>query len=201
MKKTVKTACIVLTVLTVGAVVWYFHTPSPQKLEKLPISSVTSFYIYDTTSDRETVGASDYVFVGALGAFEGYTYEQDLPYTEYEINVLQNLKGELPTDRPVSLKIAGGLDKSRQYTVVVDGDYPIPEKGKQYVFAAGVDRDGKLLVNAPNRVILSEDAAVIAQYQDAVSNEVRSETVQKTWNLRDHVYGQKRQESGTNETN
>ena len=189
MKKAGKIAAAVLGVLAVGAACWYIYTPAPEKLEKYPKSVYTTDYIYNTSSDRETAGISDYVFVGTRSSFDGYTYKDIMPSTEYHVNVLQNMKGELPTDTPVSLGIEGGLDRLKLSAMVPREGYDVLEEGKQYVIITNVDAAGKLVVNAPNKVIPADDA-VIAQYQDAIANQVQNETVQASWDIRNHVYGE-----------
>lgn len=189
MKKPVKIAACAAAVCAAGAVCWCLYTPDPQKL---PVSPVEVDYIYDTSSKEETAGMSDYVFVGSGVQRTGYSYAADqtgMPYTVYTVNVVQNIKGTLPSDAPVTVKVAGGVNRMKTALVVVNGEYFIPEEGKQYIFAAGVDSEGALVVRSPDGVALCGSDAVIEAYRDAVSNEVQNEIVRKTWDDRNHIYG------------
>lgn len=195
MKKAVKIAAAAAAVCIAGAVCWCLYTPDPQKLH---VSPVEVDYIYDTSSREETAGMSDYVFVGSGVLRTGYSYTADqagLPYTVYTVDVVQNIKGTLPTDTPVTVKAAGGVNRTKTALVVVNDEYFIPEEGKKYIFAAGVDRDGTLVVRSGGTVPCDTDG-VIEIYREAVRNEVQNEIVRKTWNDRNHVYGQTQEISG-----
>lgn len=189
MKKAIKftvAAMSILAIGAVGAIGWHFYTPAPQSL---PVTAVESKYIYNISDKCETVGASDYVFVGTVEKFEGYEYQNDLPYTVYSVFVKQDLKGTLPADTPVTVKKIGGMDQLKRSMVVVDGDDSFPEEGQDCIFAVCVDTDGTLVASSPNRVISLDDDSVIAEYQDAVENEVQNEYVEKMWEIRNHTYG------------
>ena len=71
MKKITILILVIASATLLSAVCWYFYTPDPQKL---PVSTMTHQYIYDISSKYETMGMSDYVFVGTVEKMEGYSY-------------------------------------------------------------------------------------------------------------------------------
>jgi hypothetical protein len=181
---------IIASALLLSVICWYLYTPNPQKL---PVSIVTHQYIYDISNKYETMGMSDYVFVGTVEKMEGYSYtkSENCPYTLYSILVDQNLKGELPIGDSVIIQKIGGMDKSKQYMVIEEDDIFFLEEGKRYIFAACVNKEGILNIPSPNRVIEFENEDVLQEYEEAIENETQNEIVQKTWDARNHVYGKK----------
>lgn len=190
MKKITILILVIASAILLSAVCWYFYTPDPQKL---PVSTMTHQYIYDISSKYETMGMSDYVFVGTVEKMEGYSYTaaDGCPYTLYSILVDQNLKGELPIGDSVMIQKIGGMDQSKQYMMIEEDDVVFPEEGKRYIFAACVNKEGILNLPSPNRVIEFEKEDVLQEYKEAIQNETQNEIVQKTWDERNHVYGKK----------
>lgn len=181
---------VTASALLLSAVCWFLYTPDPQKL---PVSTVTHQYIYDISSKYETMGMSDYVFVGTVEKMEGYSYTSadDCPYTRYSVFVDRNLKGELPVGESVMLQKIGGMDRSKLYMIMEEDDAVFPEEGKKYIFAACVNKEGILNLPSPNRVIAFENEDVFHEYEEAIENEIQNEIVKNTWNARNHVYGRK----------
>ena len=191
MKKAVKITTVSLSALVliagVSAIGWHFYDPDPASL---PVNQASGKYIYDVNNPCEAAGISDYVFVGTVNEITGYEYqgEDKMPYTVCAISVLQNLKGELPTDEPVILKKMGGLEWHKLSTVVLEDDI-LPEAGKTYIVLAGVDYEGLLHISSPKCMILLEDEAQIEEYKDAVENEVLDEYHEGIMADRNHTYG------------
>ncbi|WMM89232.1 hypothetical protein Q7C09_11455, partial [Heyndrickxia coagulans] len=63
------------------------------------------------------------------------TKEISTPYTNYKITVLENIKGELETDKPIPVQKAGGISEDGSSIVTFDDDN-LPEVGQSYVFLA-----------------------------------------------------------------
>ena len=86
-------------------------------VSNLPIHQMHASFVYDTDNIREAVGICDYVFVAKVVSCDGTEYrnvittedekgnpkEVGSPYTNYTIQVLENIKGELITDKPIPI--------------------------------------------------------------------------------------------------
>lgn len=142
----------------------------------------------DTFGENELdkiYGFCDHVVVVKIESEGGTTYKNvtdmgngkkfGIPYTSYKVKVVKNLKGELPTNKNIDVKKAGGLsyDKDKYF---VDEDDQLPEEGKYYVMAFCVQSDGSLLSSGSSttlpikRTLFSFDG--IEKYQDACDNSV-----------------------------
>lgn len=187
MKKGVRFTAIAVSVLAIAAVGWHFYTPAPNN--SLPVTEVISEYIYDVSDKREIVGASDYVFVGTVERFDGYTYKGEMPYTSYTVTVAQVLKGNLPAEASVTVRKQGGVSRFKLSAVIADGDDFFPDAGQTCMFAVCADTDGALTAPSPNRVIAPVQESLIAEYLEAVQNEVQNEAVKQMWEARSHTGG------------
>jgi hypothetical protein len=102
-----------------------------------PISHVETLSVTDMSDDRKLVGWADDVFVGTVIDLDGRTTEGPLPETQYDVSVVDAIKGELTGDVVVSQQ--GGVTEGGT-TVVVNDDDPL-EVGLTYLFASRTDPD------------------------------------------------------------
>lgn len=128
----------------------------------LPISEIMGSYTIDFNNINELVGDADYVFVGTVISEDSTVYKHPVmietednkeyeltsPYTNYTINVMKNIKGELITDTEIPIQKAGGLAKDGSQYVIYEED-ELPVTGGIYVFYAYAQPDGSLLVSGP----------------------------------------------------
>jgi Matrixin len=87
-------------------------------------------YVADFSDPRQLVSAVDNVFVGRVVAQQGTTILDDEPETQFEVEVLENIKGSLRGQ--VIVNQEGGTDGDQ--VVVVEGDKPL-RFGQVYLFA------------------------------------------------------------------
>lgn len=137
--------------------------------------------VLDFANLYEYVGIVDHVFVGIVEEAEYFIPEKRTEYeqsfSQYQIHVDENLKGEL-VDTIICSKM-GGLKKDGTMLLVAaetpDGnlimDNGLPEVGEQYIFLAYSQQDGSLTLSEifDNREY-SED--LLAEYLDYVENEI-----------------------------
>lgn len=130
--------------------------------ENISTSILFGTYTIDINNINELVGDADYVFAGKVVSLEGYEYkfpvivenedgneiEQSLPYTNYTVKVLKNIKGDLITDNSIPIQKAGGLSQDGSQYVVYEED-ELPEVGSSYIFMAYVQEDGSILATGP----------------------------------------------------
>lgn len=147
-------------------------------------------FAVDVDSPYELVGYSDYYFIGEVISQKGTEYRDPIdvetengteevtsPYTNYEIKVIKNIKGNLPMNKNITITKAGGLSET--------GDLVLYEKdslldvGQVYVMTASAQPDGSLLVSGPNSSEIfaqittqSSDTDVYDKFNDIYSNEV-----------------------------
>ena len=176
MKKSKKIVIITLAIVSVLLVLFAAGKLSGEifkdKLEseifplKDPISVINSEYerpvvcvdwVYDVKDDKKVAGAADYVFVAEVKKVVGTGYEDvrfydgfrydDNPFTRYEIRVLENLKGELITDRDIPLTKHDGVHYSGKRVSALEGDM-LPDEGECYIFLCNADEDGELVIGS-----------------------------------------------------
>ena len=95
--------------------------------------------------------------MGQVEAYEKTEYiDDDHRNTYYSVKILENIKGELVTDKEITVRKTGGIDKNKKKFVVCENDI-LPEVGKTYVFAAYV-YDDELHCFGPGTAALIEDA-------------------------------------------
>ena len=133
---------------------------------KDPISVINTEYqrtvacvdwAFDVSDKRKVVGFHDYVFVGEVKKVVGTGYSDvdfsdglrmfSQPYTQYEIRVLENLKGELVTDRDVPLTKHDGAYFFGKKVSMMDGDN-LPDEGECYIFLCNADEYGELVIGS-----------------------------------------------------
>ena len=109
-------------------------------VSNLPIHQMHASFVYDTDNIREAVGICDYVFVAKVVSCDGTEYrnvittedekgnpkEVGSPYTNYTIQVLENIKGELITDKPDVYKRqdVNGCNRPPSYSLLVGQVHP-----------------------------------------------------------------------------
>ena len=101
------------------------------------------------------------MFVGrVLGIAETkYRFSSGYPYTKYEVEVLENLKGADLKLGVIPVWKSGGVAKDRKNVYFVSEDDFLPQEGDVCVFFACTQEDGSLLlagVNS-NNLLMKED--------------------------------------------
>lgn len=154
----------------------------------LPIARMHAFYAYDVNDIYKRVGMSDYVFVGTVISNDGTRYDPIVyledefglptkkvgkPYTDYTIEIMYNIKGELKTGMPLPAVKNGGVMIDNSSVELYEND-ELPEVGKIYIFRAFAAQDGSILISGPNsNVALSEEEAknipASGKYQEYVT--------------------------------
>ena len=164
---------------------------------KDPVSVINSEYqrsmvcvewMFDTGDKNKVVGFHDYVFVGEVKKVVGTGYSDvdfsdglrmfSQPYTQYEIRVLKNLKGELITDRDIPLTKNDGAYLFGKRVSMMDGDN-LPDVGECYIFICSADEKGELHIGSLSSFCdiylcraeeYTGEERAIEIYRDAVEN-------------------------------
>lgn len=140
-----------------------------------------AFYSFDVTDDRELVGAAHNVFVGKVIAQTGTTID---PYlrTQFSVEVLENIKGNLTGTVTVSQK--GGYEnlEGKQYLIITKGD-KLLEPDETYLFVTRVsDFGGHLLIPVYGDLLIKDQTdrqAKMEKFERAFAQEIPlNETIQ-----------------------
>lgn len=176
MKKSKKIVVVTLSVVLILVAVFALGRLSfaifKDKLEgnifplKDPISVINSEYerpmvcvdwAFDVNDKNKVAGASDYVFVGEVKKvvgtgytdvryYDGFDIDEN-PFTLYEIRVLENIKGELTTNRDIPLTKHDGVYYFGKRVSTIEGDN-LPDEGECYIFLCHTDEDGELVIGS-----------------------------------------------------
>lgn len=167
MKAQVKSKAIISSVLvTIAAVtvaIILFHSINKvTHQEGIPTSYLRATYAIDYNNMEMVVGDADYVFVGTISSKENTVYKNPLeivneegkvseeatPYTNYTVDVVENIKGNLTTEETIPIQKTGGLSKDKSEYVIYEGD-ELPVVGQTYIFFTYAQPDGSLLLSGP----------------------------------------------------
>jgi hypothetical protein len=88
-----------------------------------------ALYVTDLRDDRRLVGLAANVFVGRVVAQQGTVLLDEFPESQFQVEVLENIKGTL--SGKVVVNQQGGKDGDR--LILVDGD-PLLRNGQTYLF-------------------------------------------------------------------
>ena len=125
-------------------------------VSNLPIHQMHASFVYDTDNIREAVGICDYVFVAKVVSCDGTEYrnvittedekgnpkEVGSPYTNYTIQVLENI---------------GGISEKQDAIYLFEND-SLPSENSIYIFLAYAQEDGSLLISGPNSNVMCNDS-------------------------------------------
>ena len=115
---------LVVCLIVSGSLIYFYVIKEPTVV----YNSVV--YAFNIDNPREFAGFADYVFVGQVEEKIGTERRDDGPYTQYKVTVLNNLKGELITDKPIILNKHGGLIKEKNVLSLLEEDF-LPEDGEE----------------------------------------------------------------------
>ena len=138
--------------------------------KEIEISEVMGCYTIDVYSYEELAGNADYVMIGKVVDELGVDYkwpvmkenedgtqtELTKPYTKYSVEVIENLKGELSQEEPITITKKGGITKDGKFCDLYESDV-LPVNGNEYVFYIYAQEDGRNLVSGPNSSIPLSD--------------------------------------------
>lgn len=89
--------------------------------------------------------------------WKGNPKEVGSPYTNYTIQVLENIKGELITDKPIPIVKQGGISEKQDAIYLFEND-SLPSENSIYIFLAYAQEDGSLLISGPNSNVMCNDS-------------------------------------------
>ena len=155
---------------------------------ELPVEYMEAMMAYDTTNLSEVVGFMDYVFVAKVmeGSEPWYKVFStwinpesgkeetrfSLPRTPYLVQIIKNVKGELPVGETIEITKDGGVNEDQTFLLLFQAD-SMPKPGQIYLFTALTQSDGSLMVTGPgsNIPLTQADDPIVSEYEQAYRNE------------------------------
>ena len=177
--------------------------------KEIEISEVMGCYTIDVHSYEALAGNADYVMIGKVVDELGVDYkwpvmkenedgtqtELTKPYTKYSVEVIENLKGELSQEEPITITKKGGITKDGKFCHLYESDV-LPVNGNEYVFYIYAQEDGRNLVSGPNSSIplsdnrkelstISEKArldreSILEKVRNGVANQIETDREKRT---------------------
>ncbi len=173
-KSKVIISSVLVTMVAALAVIMLLHSTNKViHQNEIPTSYLRATYAIDYNNLEMVVGDADYVFVGTISGKENTVYknpvevvdkegkvnEETTPYTNYTVDVLENIKGNLTREEAIPIQKTGGLSKDKSEYIVYEGD-ELPVVGGTYIFFAYAQPDGSLLLSGPvSNIRLKENNA------------------------------------------
>ncbi|MDR0488886.1 MAG: hypothetical protein LBG99_05740 [Propionibacteriaceae bacterium] len=195
--------CVISTLVIAGVYFVAIHGESPKEIlssemevdvSTLPIDRIRASYVIDVGNKNEVAGLADYVFAGRVISNNKTIYEDVIemeteeggtrlvgsPYTEYTIEVVDNIKGKLKKNKPITMLKDGGVSMDLDAVFLYEAD-ELPEPGRYYIFIGFAQSDGALLISGPgsNLLLTAKNKQEIVSsdeykaYKKAVQNEVK----------------------------
>ncbi len=106
------------------------------KMKKKSLGTVDLTYNYDNV--KELVENNQYVFVAKVDKYVETKYNKENPETVYNLDILENLKGDLSVSENIDVVKTGGLLKNSDAFVLWDDDV-LPAVGETYIFVCNDD--------------------------------------------------------------
>ncbi|STO36897.1 Uncharacterised protein [[Flavobacterium] thermophilum] len=162
-----------------------YHYLLEDKDEKITVKTIEGNFIADFTDKRNLVGAVDYVFLGEVISKKGQV-DLGLPTTQYEVKVLNEIKGNIQNDEIVLSQYGGYEDEEGKKVLYLFENDPLLESNTKYIFAANKQKDESvLLVPLYGNVKIKDKNQQIAlekEFKDAFNNQKVPEILQRKRN-------------------
>ena len=176
--KKIKIILVIILVLEVGVIML---NKINQSFEHLPVEKIKGSMVYDMSTKEKSIGAVDNVFVAKINNIVKTVYdENDIPSTIYEIEVIENIKGNLPSNKTIELTQKGGLNKNQKSYTFYENAYLL-EEGQEYIILAFVPfNNGDLVIHNEHTYIKLDNNSIskknsiniVNQYKEAYKNQI-----------------------------
>ncbi|WP_052090732.1 hypothetical protein [Desulfosporosinus sp. HMP52] len=200
-KKIINTIAIVVLSLGLALGAYAINNDKPVlntagnvDVSDLPIYPMRSSFVINVDNPNAKVEFFDYVFVGKVVKNHGTVYSERMtmvaenagtkdisaPYTIYEIEVIDNIKGNLNKNTPIEFRKAGGISADKKAVYVFEND-ELPAENKYYIFSGSAGNDGSIIISGPNSNIplnASDKQDILSskqykEYKNAFENQVK----------------------------
>ncbi|MFX3673588.1 MAG: hypothetical protein ACE3JQ_03935 [Paenisporosarcina sp.] len=136
------------------------------------VITIDSDFVIDTSDPRQVVGISENVFLGKVVKQVGTRNLSSYPETQFEVEVLENIKGELKDT--IKVNQAGGYEGNELF--LMEGDKQLIE-GKTYLLATRylVEENWHTVVPVGGDIPFNNDEekkGLIEKYKKAFEEEI-----------------------------
>ena len=124
---------------------------------------MTVDWAFDVNSFPERCANADYIIVGKVSKKLGSSNEHGIIYTNYRVEVIENLKGELRQDKPIEIAKWGGATGIPRKAQLCENDV-LPVVDGTYIFFITAQPDGSNLTSGPNSTLPLDDTAANTKF-------------------------------------
>lgn len=117
MKKKIFICLFVMIIgISCGFIYNHFNINNIEEYNGLPVYRMFSSKLYDTSTVEGAIKYSDYAFIARVIDINRteYKYDDNLPYTIYNIKVEKNINGELDINNNIEIIQYGGLNYNKK---------------------------------------------------------------------------------------
>lgn len=117
MKKKIFICLLVIIIgISCGFIYNHFNINNIEEYNGLPVYRMISSKLYDTSTVEGAIKYSDYAFIARVIDINRteYKYDDNLPYTIYNIKVEKNINGELDINNNIEIIQYGGLNYNKK---------------------------------------------------------------------------------------
>lgn len=142
-RNSIQIILIIVLILEIGVI-----TLNSTQTKESKTEIIKGSLAYDMSTPSKAIGAVDNVFTAKIGRILETKYDaNEMPITIYEIEVLENIKGKLPTNIKIQLHQMGGIRKDNKNYVFFENTNLL-EKDEEYLILAFVPfEEGNLVIN------------------------------------------------------
>lgn len=128
-----------------------------EEYKNIPVNYICPSYAHDTSTPEQAIGLADYAFIGKINRILRTEYRHPMetvidgeiqtvssPYTVYEVNVVQNINGNLVKGENIEIVQSGGLEEDKLSYSFFE-EMGLLNIGEYYILLAYTQPDGSLL--------------------------------------------------------
>jgi hypothetical protein len=194
-KKKIKNLAILIPILLVGIVALVAILTHSEISSKVTIVLAHATYPADFSDDRVLVGAAHNVFVGKVAEQIG-TKERGIgPETQFEVEIIENIKGEL--ERTVIVNQQGGYKDGKLYLMEGDtltfgnDEESLLQIGSTYLFSTryNENKDWYTLMSYPtaNKVLTDDKRKISAELKTLAERDSRVQELKDAYPRERHL--------------
>lgn len=163
----------------------YSKNYTDEEYKNLPINYTSASYAYDTSSPEKATGVADYSFVAKIKGVIRTEYRNPAPavhdgvevtvydpYTVYDVEIIENIKGELDKSKNIELVLHGGVSEDGKSCSFLEG-LDFLNVGEYYILLPYTATDGRLGISNRTSIVslgnLSETEANLINTVETLS--------------------------------
>jgi hypothetical protein len=182
-KKLIKNKILVLSLLLI-TIVSFNGCKKVTDISNLDTTYVHPIYIIDMSKPEEVVGLATNVFIGYIEEIIDTSYDWSIPYTHYNVKVINNIKGELPVDSIIKINKEGGISKDLSHYILHEND-SLPNVNEYYVFNVIETEDNSYVASGINMIVPIDEINIDSI--DKVVNRDSSDIIEKNIDIKEEL--------------